>query len=83
MPKGVAFFVFMEIIIGCLLLLILVQGYVSYKERGDLVDRLMAKDLEDYKIATDEEDNIFGDEEDDDDDLMPLDDAREEIEKNG
>lgn len=59
-----------------LLVLLLIQGYLSYRERRELVDRLMARDLTDYKAAEVDEDNDYGDE---DDDLVPIEEARDDI----
>lgn len=60
-----------------LLVLLLIQGYLSYRERQQLVDRLMARDLTDFKASEPDEDNDFGEE--DDDNLVPIEEARDDI----
>lgn len=60
-----------------LVLLFLLQGFVSYRERKELTDRLMAKDLTDFKANEPEEENDYDEEEDD---LVPVEEAREDIE---
>jgi hypothetical protein len=64
-----------EAILGCLLLIVLVLSYV---ERKALVDRLMAKDLTDFKANTDKPEK---NQESPPDDTIPLEDAMEDIEE--
>jgi len=40
------------------------REYLASKERKDMLDRLMSKDLTDFKAGTEETDNEFGVEED-------------------
>ena len=71
-----SFFVPMEIItIIALSLIIVVLLVLSYLERKDLVDRLMSKDIVEYKSIK-EEQNEFGEE---NPNLIPIWEAKEEI----
>ena len=66
-----------EFLIIILLLGIQVVYFVfSYRERRDLLDRIMAKNLEEYKDNIKPEENDFGK---DDPNLIDLDEAKEEI----
>lgn len=66
-----------EILLTLIIIAILI---ISYLERKDLNNRLMAKDLKDLKINTqkDEPNHL---EEKEENMFIPLEDAREEIEK--
>lgn len=66
----------MEILLLLILTLITITVIVlSYLERRDLVDRLMSRNITEYKSIK-EEPNDFGD---DDSNLIPLADAKKEI----
>jgi hypothetical protein len=65
-----------EIIIVVLLIGQLVMFYFNYRERKDLLDRIMAKSLVEYKDNQKPEENDFGK---DDPNLVSLDEAKEEI----
>lgn len=73
------FFYFMtEIILAIILLVTLI---LSYLERKDLNDRLMSKSLEDFKVNTvKEEPNDMGEIEEDKN-IIPIEDAYEQINK--
>jgi hypothetical protein len=62
-----------------LAILLLVVILVSYLERKQLVDRLMAKDLTDFKANTEKPEK---NQESPPDDTIPLEDAMELIEEN-
>lgn len=60
-----------------LVVLLLCQSYFSYRERRELTDRLMAKDLNDFKANESAEKNNYDEEEDED--LVSVEEARDEI----
>lgn len=66
----------MEFIIAGLILLLGLREYLSYRERRDMVDRLMSKNFQEYKDNTKPEENQL---EPVDDGLKELDDAKQEI----
>lgn len=66
----------MDYLIYLLLVVLLFQAVLAYKERQSLVDRLMARDLSDFKANSEpEEENVY----EDDDELADLEEAKEEI----
>jgi len=64
-------------IILALIAFLLVREVLAYRERRDMLDRLMAKNLPEYKDNQKEEPNEF--EEEEDPDLLPIDQARDAI----
>lgn len=71
------FMVYQLIAFLCVVALFLVREYVNYKERKDLLNRLMSRDFEQFKHLTETpEPNNFGDE---DDNLINIEEAREEL----
>lgn len=48
-----------------LLIYVLIREILAYKERREMLDRLMSKDLTDFKTNTQEEDNQVLQDEDD------------------
>ena len=76
-PRGRSFFLFMELIVLALLILVGLREYLAYRERSQMLDRLMAKNLTDYKDTTQTPE--LNQLESDDDDTMPIEDAEEAI----
>lgn len=75
--KGVSFFM-VEIALIILVIILGIREYVSYTERKDLLDRLMARNLPEYKeYSAPEEPNHLEEETTE----IPLEDARALIEK--
>lgn len=74
-PKKVVFFIMEILILISLLIITLTVLVLSYIERKDLIDRLMSKDIVEYKSLKEEE-NVF---EEDNPNLVSVFDAKEEI----
>jgi hypothetical protein len=66
----------MELIIASLIIFILVKEVMYFKERKDILDRLMAKNLPEYKDNAKEEQNDYGKE---DKNVVELEDAKDEL----
>ena len=68
---------FMEITVIAISAVLIVKEFVHYKERYEMLDRLMAKNLPEFKDNVKEEENDYGKE---DENLIDIEEAREEIE---
>jgi len=66
----------MELIVITLILYILAKEVMYFKERKDTLDRLMAKNLPEYKDNIKPEENIYSDE---DANIVDLEDAKEDL----
>jgi hypothetical protein len=67
----------MELILIAIIIYLGVKEYLTHVERKDMLDRLMAKNLPEYKDNSQPEENEYPEE---DKNLIDLDDAREELE---
>ena len=65
----------MEIIIIALIILLGVREYLSSRERADMLDRLMSRNIQEYKDNTENEENELEVESS----TIPIDQAKEEI----
>ena len=67
----------MEIAVIAITVIYFVREYVNYKERQNLLDRVMSKNYTEFKDIETPEENIY--EEDKDESVVGLEEAREEI----